>query len=370
MASLWGLIVMPLYQVGKFFYVPGRLEKVKKPRMFASLAAVIAILAAVVFVPLPHTVMAILEIQPHGADPVYVNVAEGGRLAERDVKAGQAVVKGQRLAVLENNDLDMEIAKLVAKEKEYEVKLDNLRGMLNHSDRQVGRHHPAIGEGPGRRSASSGRKKRPTAIGLVLKAARDGTVLPPPPTPAPHQEEMEGGQLPSWSGTPLDEENYRPYLKEGVLFCQVGDPRNLEAILVIDQGDIDFVKDGPGGRSEVRRPAPRHAARHDRAGLARQLEDHSPAAIDQGQGRVGQHDRSGHRRGDAAERILPGRRAARRQGRRDARRPPRPGQDPHRPALARRPALAADHEHLQLPAIDEMQAGVAIRGIAGPQPPN
>ena len=49
--------------------------------------------------------------------------------------------------------------------------------------------------------------------------------------------------MPSWSGTPLDEENYRPFLKEGVLFCQVGDPRSLEAILVIDQGDIDYVKE-------------------------------------------------------------------------------------------------------------------------------
>ena len=35
LASLWGLVVMPLYQVGKFFYVPGRLDKVKKVRMFA-----------------------------------------------------------------------------------------------------------------------------------------------------------------------------------------------------------------------------------------------------------------------------------------------------------------------------------------------
>ena len=59
LASLWGLIVMPLYQLGKFFYVPGRLEKVKKVRMFASLAGVIAIVLAVFLVPLPHSVMAI-----------------------------------------------------------------------------------------------------------------------------------------------------------------------------------------------------------------------------------------------------------------------------------------------------------------------
>ena len=50
--------------------------------------------------------------------------------------------------------------------------------------------------------------------------------------------------MPNWSGTPLEDKHYRPYLREGTLFCQVGDPRNLEAVLVIDQGDVDFVKEG------------------------------------------------------------------------------------------------------------------------------
>ena len=36
--SVYGLIVVPLWKVGKFFYVPGRIEKVKKPRMYISLA--------------------------------------------------------------------------------------------------------------------------------------------------------------------------------------------------------------------------------------------------------------------------------------------------------------------------------------------
>ena len=45
--SLWGLLVMPLYQVGKFFYVPGRLEQVKKPRFYTSLGVLAAVLLAV-----------------------------------------------------------------------------------------------------------------------------------------------------------------------------------------------------------------------------------------------------------------------------------------------------------------------------------
>jgi putative peptide zinc metalloprotease protein len=69
-------------------------------------------------------------------------------------------------------------------------------------------------------------------------------VLPPPPTPPTRHERLEGAPLPSWSGTPLDARLSRPYLQEGVLFCQIGDPRRLEAILVIDQGDIEFVQPG------------------------------------------------------------------------------------------------------------------------------
>ena len=240
MASLWGLIVMPLYQVGKFFYVPGRLEEVKKGRMFASLAGAIAIVLAVFLVPLPHTVIATMEVQPHGAAPVYVDVTEGGRLIQLNVKTGQAVVKGQRLAVLENKDLDMEIAKLVAKEKDYQVRLENLR-RLNHLDPQSQDSIPQLED-----ALEAVRKQRKEEDAdrarLTLTAPCDGRVLPPPPTPAGHQEEIEGGQLPTWSGTPLDPEHYQPFLKEGVLFCQVGDPQSLEAVLVIDQTDIDFVK--------------------------------------------------------------------------------------------------------------------------------
>ena len=42
LVSLWGLFVMPLYQLGKFFYVPGRIEQVKKPHFYTSLGVLTA----------------------------------------------------------------------------------------------------------------------------------------------------------------------------------------------------------------------------------------------------------------------------------------------------------------------------------------
>ena len=68
-ASLYGLFVMPLYQVGKFFYVPGRIEQVKKPHFYTSLGVLAALLLAFFFLPLPHSVICTLEIQARDAQP-------------------------------------------------------------------------------------------------------------------------------------------------------------------------------------------------------------------------------------------------------------------------------------------------------------
>ena len=240
-ASLWGLLVMPLYQLGKFFYVPGRLEKVKKPRMYASVGIIVAVILAVALVPLPHSVIATLEVQPRDAQQVYVSVAEGGRLAAVRVKTGDHVTKGQELAVLESHDLDIEISKLKAKEDLYRIQLENLRRQGTHDHRATS-EVPQIEEAL-RAVQEQLRQKSEDLKRLRLTAGRDGTVLSPPPTPPPRREDPDM-QLPSWTGTPLEPQNLGAYLKEGVLFCQIGDPRQLEAIAVVDQIDIEYVREG------------------------------------------------------------------------------------------------------------------------------
>jgi putative peptide zinc metalloprotease protein len=236
-ASLWGLVVMPLYQVGKFFYVPGRLDKVKKLRMYSTLAILTAVVLAVVLVPLPHNVISSLEIQPQGATPVYVDVPTGGQLVEVYVKAGDRVAAGDKLALLKNIDLEMEVAKLEGEQKERQTQLENLlrEGL---SDPQATSQVPEV-----RKALETIKReldqKHADQDRLLLKAPAAGTVLPPPPTT---EHEDPEGRLPDWSGTPLDPKNRGAYLKEGVMFCQIGDPHKLEAILVIDQRDVEDVK--------------------------------------------------------------------------------------------------------------------------------
>ncbi len=95
LVSLYGLFIQPLYRLGKFFYVPGRLEKVKRSHLYPSLAGIAVIWSwHSLFVPLPYNVMATLDIQAR--DPANVIVVVPGHL-ERGLTCSRATVvkKGQ-----------------------------------------------------------------------------------------------------------------------------------------------------------------------------------------------------------------------------------------------------------------------------------
>ncbi len=234
--SLYGLFVQPLYRLGKFFYVPGRWDKVKKPRMYASLAglAVVALLA--LFLPLPYSVMSPLEIQARSAASIYVHVP--GQLEEVAVQPEQQVTAGQNLARLSNIDVDLKIAELETSRDEYKARLASIE-RFRYEDKsatnEIRQVEQALANIEDQLRQQQQDKRR-----LTLVAPVAGTVLPPPWKP----EEKSTDQLRTWTGTPLESENLGCFLEPGVLFCQVGDPEKMEAILVVDQSDIDFIREG------------------------------------------------------------------------------------------------------------------------------
>ncbi len=235
--SLYGLLIMPLYQLGKFFYVPGRLEQVKKPHFYTSLSVLSVLLLAVIFLPLPHSIICTLEIQARDAASVYVDVA--GQLVERDVVAGQQVVKDQFLARLHSTETDLAVAKLVGQANEYRAKLDSLRHQ-SFRDHRATAQIPQVQEALNAVEDQLVQKKRDQER-LRLLAPASGTVLPPPVNPKRNNDDE---RLPSWSGTPLDRENLGAYLEQGTLFCQIGDPKQLEAVMIVDQSDRNLVREG------------------------------------------------------------------------------------------------------------------------------
>jgi len=237
--AIYGLLVQPLVKVGKFFWVPGRVEKVKKARMFATIGLLAAAVTAIVMIPLPYRVLSTLEIKPRDAEVIYVDPA--GILEQISVKPGDQVTSSDELARLTNLDVDLQIASL-------EAQRDRQRTMLNNLEQQQHDDPVAAMEiAPARKVLEAIEdqllKRQEDRENLTLRVPEgvSGTIFPPASVASRPSHE---GQLPSRSGTPLQARNLGAWLDEGEEFCQIGDPTRWEAILVVDQEDVEFVHEG------------------------------------------------------------------------------------------------------------------------------
>ncbi len=124
MGALYGLLIQPLWNVYKFFKVPGRLGKVKSLRVYGTLVVIFGAIAAVGFIPLPSHVYCSLEVQARNAASVYVSV--DGILEKVLVRPGDRVTEGQLLAQLKNIDVDIKIEELKGQRDVYQAQLTGL----------------------------------------------------------------------------------------------------------------------------------------------------------------------------------------------------------------------------------------------------
>ncbi|MDR0870642.1 MAG: HlyD family efflux transporter periplasmic adaptor subunit [Planctomycetaceae bacterium] len=240
--SVGTMLGMPIYQVGKFFWVPGRIYKVKKWRFYLSLSVFIAILGFLCFCPLPYTVLAptVIELRAADSSQVYVPDIRGGcRLVEVNVLPGQFVRKGDVIGKLENLPLLSETASNEGRVQELEQEIKTLmQTRLYRSD-------AVLRIGPVQESLKATQDLLKNLYrdvhDLTLTAPVDGVVVPPPwkPYQAPPND-----QLPQWWGSPLDKENLGAAYEPGTMICSIGDPKRLEAVLVVDQSKTGFLKTG------------------------------------------------------------------------------------------------------------------------------
>lgn len=236
--SLFGIVVMPLWKSFKFFRVPGRTRQVKKIPLFITLALVASLISAVALVPVPHRVITTLVVQPSDAEPVYVTVP-GYRPEHLDIQPGDYVEEKQPLAVLKNEDVGNEVKQFEHRESELDQKLIDLDKQRN-SNPQAEAFIPQT-----RKTLETVKEQKEKRVDeqrrLKLVAPVAGFVIAPPDIPDPPNDDEN---LPSWSGTPLDEINQNCWLETGTLFCMVGNPDHMEALLIIDQSDLEFVRHG------------------------------------------------------------------------------------------------------------------------------
>ncbi|MEM8864380.1 MAG: biotin/lipoyl-binding protein [Planctomycetota bacterium] len=237
LSAIWGLVGMPLWKFYKFLTVPGRMHKVKRLRMYATIAIVIALLVGVAQVPLPTTVQGPVVIQALDAQTVYVTAP--GVLKEVLVKPGEQVEAGQVLARLVSIDADLQIARLESQISEYEAQLEDLNQLsltiagADDQRAQVEELLQAAEEQLAKQQADTDR--------LILRAPIDGVVIPPTYFQPRKGDDRE---LDSWKGTPLDKKNLNATLEPPLPFCQIGPANKFEAQLAIEQSQITVELDG------------------------------------------------------------------------------------------------------------------------------
>ncbi len=234
--SIVSLVATPLYKLGKFFYVPGRLDQVKRKNVNITLGLLVVAGLFIVFCPLPYRVVCTLELKPRDADPVYTKVP--GVLEEIYVKPGQQVKTGDRLGRLSNINLELEIRDLEAKVSQHKARATSLRNQQFELKNDAAVSELAEVEKSMTAIMDQLEQKKEDEKRLELTAGSSGTVLPPPAVP----ENPNSEDLPKWTGTPLESKNLGAYLTSA-LYCQIGDPHKWDAFLYIDQDDIQFVRE-------------------------------------------------------------------------------------------------------------------------------
>jgi putative peptide zinc metalloprotease protein len=237
LSGLFGLIVQPIWQLGKFFYSPGRMHKVKRQNVIGTVAVAAAVVAIVLFLPLPYSVKCTFEVQPRGAQQVFAAVP--GQIQLVSFRPGEKVKPGDVILKLANPDLEYEVLELEARYQEAEQVVRNLRDQRYSDPTAIDQIVIAEEVMGSAKKQYEEKKKEFDRLAIVAETA--GTIIPPP---ARHDKEASSqGRLPAWSGTPFDKRNVGALVTPTDLVCQLGDPSNMEAVLVVDQAYIDLVRE-------------------------------------------------------------------------------------------------------------------------------
>lgn len=238
MMALYGLIGMPLIQAYRFFNVPGRIEAVKPVRFGLTLCAVFAVIIGILLIPVPHRITCSFYVQTERANRAYVDLA--GTLDEILVRQNEIVQQGQPLARLSNIEHRRTIVELEGEVARAENNYHHARRRANLDPNAANEVDSALAL---YRSLDSQLNQRRTDTEkLTVRAPATGIFIYGNFVSKPKEDT---GNLPNWHGYALEPKNVGAYLDQGTLVGQViDDTSRLEAILVLDQADAEFVLSG------------------------------------------------------------------------------------------------------------------------------
>ncbi len=232
---LFGLVVQPLIQAFRFFSIPGRMSQVKTSRAFVSVAVLGVVGLGVLMIPLPHYVRCGLYVQPANAATLYIKAP--GRVRNIFAQPNQRVSAGDPILDLDNPDLEFDLADLAGQAGVARAGVRSANQISNFNPKFSSEVDTAQARLVSVTNLSKQRGK--DLDNLLVRAPISGVLIAADYVPKPKDDD---GKLHQWYGRVLEPHNIGAFLMEGTTIGQiVPDETQLEAILAIDQSDIEFV---------------------------------------------------------------------------------------------------------------------------------
>lgn len=196
---------------------------------------VAALLAVALFIPWPKRVRAPGVIVPRESRQLYVLVE--GQL-DRALPPGTAVKQGETVVWMVNHRLAQEVATLAGEANVRRLRVEHLEQM-SVEDQDASLRLPAAREALADTEERL-RVRRLEQSRLEIKSPLDGTLLPPESA----KPIVERHELPTWSGSPLDEANRGATLLPETIVGVVADVSQLDVVLACDEDAISQLDKG------------------------------------------------------------------------------------------------------------------------------
>jgi putative peptide zinc metalloprotease protein len=228
-----GLLIAPVVGMVRIARDPRWSDRVKFRRLVFRSLLVTCALGLSLMLPLPMRVTAPAVLRPADAERVYATV-EGSIVDATPV--GQHVEKGQTILQLKNAELSLALERARGERDRQALHLKNLRQQAIQSP-------TAEAELPAAEAALSDleqrlRERESEIHRLNVAAPRAGIILQPP------LEASSDAQPHKSNERFLDEANCGKRVPRGSLICLVGDDKLHEAIVLVEQSDVELVQPG------------------------------------------------------------------------------------------------------------------------------
>lgn len=224
--SVAGILTQMIVNIYQVLSTP-RERPIQKWRLVLTAIFLGSIITCLGMIEIPIIQWAAFVVEPRDVHHVVTKVA--GQMVEMDVKGGDTVSKGQRLAVLHDPRLDDQKRQLTMDQKLKEKALHYAWAIDSPSEK-------ALAEEALQSVNQQIKELDEQMKHLVIIAPISGTVIAPPRQPAPKIEQMKT-RLIGWTGTPLAEKNKGAFLEDRTKLLSIAPSNQMQAILYLNQSD-------------------------------------------------------------------------------------------------------------------------------------